>query len=192
MAENLNYGTPVLGLSSDANQSNETIVEKYCYGDDNAKCDTDGGLYQWAEAMALPSFCNTTSCADSVNTKRQGICPSKWHMPSIADWDTLATFLGTADSAGSKMKFAGTGFPDWNVPNYNQGNPFEFTALPTGLRLDGGGFYGQGSLAIFWEAKENNVYGAGDRNLDVNDPKLYASTDIKRSGLSVRCIMDAQ
>ena len=48
MAQNLNIGTKILG---NADQTNNNIIDKYCYGDDDANCNIYGGLYQWNEAM---------------------------------------------------------------------------------------------------------------------------------------------
>ena len=35
-------------------------------------------------------------------------CPTAWHLPSLAEWTTLADFLGGSATAGGKMKSAGT------------------------------------------------------------------------------------
>ena len=38
----------------------------------------NGGLYQWPETMAY-----------NTNQGVQGICPSGWHIPTVAEWNTL-------------------------------------------------------------------------------------------------------
>ena len=48
MAENLNFGTRIDGS---LDQTDNDIIEKYCYGNDGANCTTYGGLYQWDEMM---------------------------------------------------------------------------------------------------------------------------------------------
>jgi len=48
MAENLNIGTRA---NAKENQGNSKIIEKYCYDDDEANCDTYGGLYDWGDVM---------------------------------------------------------------------------------------------------------------------------------------------
>jgi len=50
MKENLNIGTMILGVN---NQSDNNIVEKYCYNNNSGQdyCSIYGGLYQWAEAV---------------------------------------------------------------------------------------------------------------------------------------------
>lgn len=82
-------------------------VQKYCYGlrnQDEGKeinCQTDGGLYEWAEAMGLPKECNNSAfdisgkglvkgCDVKLGSKTQGICPNGFHIPSKQEWLQLA------------------------------------------------------------------------------------------------------
>jgi len=191
MAENLNYGIQVFGASSNADQSMVAGIEKYCYGELTVSCESDGGLYQWAEAMALSNVCNNSSCVDSIKIPHQGICPSGWHIPSSADWDSLVSSLGTAADAGAKMKLNATVFPGWNLTIDNDGNSSGFSAYPAGLRFDVGGFGNRGSSALFWESTESDALNGNNRNLDASKAILYTSNDAKTSGFSVRCIQNA-
>ena len=83
MAENLNVGVMVQGADD---QSDDTKIEKYCYNNDTLNCYQYGGLYQWAEAMQLPSECNTKSCADLIKPDHQGICPNGWRLLTYDDY----------------------------------------------------------------------------------------------------------
>ena len=82
-AQNLKYHDKmVLGAEE---QDDDTKVEMYCYNDSVEYCnDWWGGLYQWAEMMALPYECNNKSCADLIDPDgdgfHQGICPDGWHL----------------------------------------------------------------------------------------------------------------
>ena len=82
-AQNLKYHDKmVLGAEE---QDDDTKVEMYCYNDSIEYCnDWWGGLYQWAEMMALPYECNNKSCADLIDPDgdgfHQGICPDGWHL----------------------------------------------------------------------------------------------------------------
>ncbi|MFP4471865.1 MAG: FISUMP domain-containing protein, partial [Bacteroidales bacterium] len=80
MAENLNLGERIDGSEEMADNG---IIEKYCYDDDPANCETYGGLYQWNEMMQY----NTAGS--------QGICPEGWSVPTDEEWKTLE---GTVDS----------------------------------------------------------------------------------------------
>ena len=83
MAENLNVGIMVQGAE---NQTDFSKIEKYCYNNDSLNCIQYGGLYQWAEAMRLPSECNTKSCADQIKPNHQGICPKDWRLLTYDDF----------------------------------------------------------------------------------------------------------
>lgn len=61
MAENLNIGTMINGSSD---QTDNATIEKYCYNNKTANCDTYGGLYQWTEMMQYV-----------MTEGAQGICP---------------------------------------------------------------------------------------------------------------------
>ena len=80
LKENLNVGTMIQG---DQGSSNNGIIEKYCYGDNEANCDTYGGLYAWREAMQYVTTAGV-----------QGICPLGWHFPTDGEWTILQDFLG--------------------------------------------------------------------------------------------------
>jgi uncharacterized protein (TIGR02145 family) len=185
MAENLNYGTRVNGTAPTANQSNNSVIEKYCYGDDVTKCTTHGGLYQWSEAMGFSSTCNSTPCASSISTgNHQGICPTGWHIPKTAEWNALATDLGGSSIAGDKMK-TNSG---WSI---NTGtNSSGFSGLPAGYRNNGGGFNDRGVYAFFWEASEDVASYALYRYLYGSYANLIAGSNLKASGFSVRCLRD--
>ena len=55
-----------IGIRIDGNvaQSDNELIEKYCYNNAEDSCDVYGGLYQWNEAMQY-------SLAEGV----QGVCP---------------------------------------------------------------------------------------------------------------------
>ena len=186
MAENLNSGTMVPGKLSTDNQSQDSVIEKYCLNDELTSCNTDGGLYQWAEAMGLPSTCNYTTCSDLISTGyHQGICPWGWHIPKTAEWKTLDTYLGT-ETAGTKMRTT-TG---WST---NTGsNSSGFSGMPVGHRAYSGGFFNHGRAASFWEPAENGTSYVFSRYLSSEYTNIRAGDNsIKTYGLSVRCLKDS-
>ncbi|MDD4150892.1 MAG: fibrobacter succinogenes major paralogous domain-containing protein [Bacteroidales bacterium] len=108
MAANLNVGTQITEAT---NPTDNSQIEKHCYGDDSNKCALYGGLYQWDETMDY----STTEGA-------QGICPTGWHVPSdeefkqleislgmsAADADLNNTWRGDAQGVGTAMKEDGS------------------------------------------------------------------------------------
>ncbi len=112
LKENLDVGVMIKGAD---NQTNNNIIEKYCYDNDPANCAAYGGLYQWNEAMQYVT-----------TEKATGICPQGWHIPSKAEYDTLLMSVG---GNGNKLKSTGQGL------YYGKGtNESGFSALLTGDR----------------------------------------------------------
>jgi uncharacterized protein (TIGR02145 family) len=187
MAENLNIGTQLNGTAFAANQLNNTLIEKYCYGDAPVKCTVEGGLYQWAEAMALPNACNalmTPACGGTISTgNHQGICPSGWHIPKPAEWDALNTYLGPS-TAGMQMKT----ITEW--VEFTGTNSSGFTGLPAGDRESNGGFNYREERASFWAATENDASNVSKRSLIWSDNTLMTGSSSKMYGYSVRCLLD--
>jgi uncharacterized protein (TIGR02145 family) len=186
MAENLNVGVRIDGYQD---QSNNSIIEKYCYNDDNNNCNTYGALYQWNEAMQY-----------STTPGVQGICPTGWHLPSDAEWTVLTnflhgdtTFLGgdtiITGAPGGKMKEAGTAH--WLSPNTGATNSSGFTALPGGERFSyDGSFYDLTTYANFWSSTEWWSTGALGRDLSYSNERASGNISGKTYGYSVRCVHD--
>jgi uncharacterized protein (TIGR02145 family) len=179
MAQSLNIGTKVNGSD---NQTDNSIIEKYCYGDLETNCDVYGGLYQWDEAMQY------------VTTEgSQGICPSGWHLPTDDEFSTLSTFLGGESLAGGKMKSKGTiqnGTGLWFDPNTGATNSSGFTALPGSGRHYDGLFYGIHSNADFWSSSQNDETSAWFKDLYYGSEGVGHYIYVKTIGFSIRCIRD--
>ena len=193
MADNLNYGSMVSGIKAGSAQVDDSKVEKFCSQDSLALCGKGfGGLYQWAEAMGLPSTCNSTLCASILDTLHTvGLCPVGWHMPSTVDFDTLMNRMGGSGTAGASMKADSTGFSTWDNLAYNRVDTGGFSALPAGFRLDTGGFETQGIHAEFWAASEKLASKAQIRILSIYNPVVVLGNLNKTNGYSVRCLRDA-
>lgn len=172
MAENLAY-LPSVNKSS---EGSETFPLYYVadYEDSNvsvAKQTSNyqnyGVLYNWEAAKIA--------------------CPIGWHLPTDAEWSTLADFLGT--NVGFKMREAGTAH--WQSPNYGATNESGFTALPGGHRYHPNGFHDLGIHGNFWSSTAEGSSNAWFRYLQFNDEKLGRSGDFSRHfGFSVRCMKD--
>jgi uncharacterized protein (TIGR02145 family) len=126
MGENLNVGKRIDGAKD---QTDNKIIEKYCYDDNEDKCNSYGGLYQWDEMMQYNPVEDTTKIPGTT----KGICPDGWHIPTAKEWRTLQAYFGGAYVAGGALKEAGT--IHWTAPNTGATNESGFTGLP------GGGLY---------------------------------------------------
>ncbi|MFA4943009.1 MAG: FISUMP domain-containing protein [Patescibacteria group bacterium] len=187
LKQNINIGTRINGAGA---QSNNSVLEKYCYSDNSANCTTYGALYQWDEAMQY-----------SEATGAQGVCPSGWHIPTDTEKNALDQYLtdtpntcnasrnGTREcaNAGGKLKEVGTSH--WASPNTEATNSFGFTALPAGARRADGSFSYQGSYAFFWSS---SISGSSvwRRNLTSDNSTVDRSASDQTLGFSVRCLKD--
>jgi uncharacterized protein (TIGR02145 family) len=171
LKENMNIGTRINGS---ANQTNNSIIEKYCYNDLESNCDIYGGLYQWNEMMQYV----TTAGA-------QGICPAGWHLPTDAEWTSLTNFLGGVDVAGGKLKETGT--IHWCATNTGATNESGFTAFAGGYHHPGGYFSNLKDNALLWSSSELD-WGAWNRDLQCNTINMGINNNAKTVGISVRCV----
>lgn len=194
-AQNLNYGVQIDGTE---NQNDDNKVEKYCYENDWTRCDEYGGLYQWAEAMGLPSECNTKSCAYLIKnpSNHQGICPTGWRLMTYDDyeliyWSTDKGALGLR----SQYTFKGSNYTGFSLV----GAGYRHSKDTTGFegRLNVAAWYYPSevdknkNLSTSEEFDASNVLasaGYSYANKDTHTP-ITARTDSKLWGLSIRCVM---
>jgi uncharacterized protein (TIGR02145 family) len=194
LAKNLNVGSMINGAS---NQTNNSSLEKYCYNNDPANCTTYGGLYQWAEAVQYQNGAsNTLPLPIAFAGNVRGICPTGWHIPSDAEYCTLATFLdatancisGTnSTTAGGKLKST-SGL--WTAPNTGATNSTGFSALPGGFRFTNATFNNLGTLTYFWSTSEYSSSDAIFRGFSNVNSDYSRIINTKLYGFSARCLKD--
>lgn len=141
MAQNLDHGDMISITNS--SMENE-IIEKYCWGDDPANCETFGALYHWEEMMMY-------RLDDS-----HGVCPDGWHIPTDDEWRIMEMTIGLTEEetlimnnarggiAGGWLKAIGEEF--WDAPNAGATDELGFHALGSGF-IDGSKNYS--SLRVY-------------------------------------------
>jgi len=117
-AKNLNVGTMVSGSVI---PSNGSVTEKWCYNDSAANCTTYGGLYLYAELS----------------------CPSGWHIPTNAQFNTLIAYVGA--NPGTQLKTGGSSGFNALLGGYRQTNTPVFIYL--------------GTYGYFWTATDTGTFG---------------------------------
>ncbi len=183
LKENLNVGTMI---SVKTNQTNNNIIEKYCYNNDANQCNTYGGLYQWNETMQY-----------SAQQGVQGICPQGWHIPTDEEWKVLE---GAVDSQ------YGIGDTEWDLTSdrghdagtnlkstsgwYSGGNGtnmFGFSGLPSGYSYYNT-FYQMYYNGYWWTSTEDYYYPVWEYSLSYSSPRVCRWSFYSESGNSVRCL----
>ena len=191
-AQNLKYHEKItLGANE---QDDDDKVEMYCYNDSVEYCnDWWGGLYQWAEMMALPYVCNSKSCADQIDPDHdgfhQGICPNGWHL--ITKLEMLAVSYATGGSTYIEDRMSALA----SEVSYSNGfgyNTSGFSFIAAGYRcfeengdsffdnIGGGGYYG---FPRETEPVENKSMGGG-----ISKYSTFNAANPKKYGVSVRCV----
>jgi len=185
LKENLDVGMMINGTQT---QTNNGIIEKYCYGNNANNCNNEGGLYLWDEIMQY----STTSGA-------RGICPEGWHIPTDNEFKVLE---GVADSyykigasiwdndglrgtdAGKNLK-SSTGW----TSNGNGVDAFGFSILPGGYWWQNG-FFDRTVGAVIWTSSLKQAQNAYYRGLASPGNGIVRTTFNQPLGMSVRCLKD--
>ena len=171
MAENLNVGQAV-NLSS--GQTDNGIIEKFYYNNNDQFGPTYGGLYTWSEVM------NYTTVKGS-----QGICPTGWHIPTDQEWQEMEMAIGMSFSEAEKGNTwrgidQGTKLGPGGSSGYN--------ALYSGRAVPGLGFTAMGSYEYIWTSNESSD-NAWRRCLESSSTQVGRYDTFPKSyGMSVRCI----
>ena len=157
MAENLNY--------DDAGSK--------CYNGTASNCNTYGRLYKWDNIMYGQSSSETHGV--------KGICPSGWHIPSIAEWEMLYF-----DKAGKYLK-AASGWDSYEGKSGNGTDDFGFSALPGGY-AGSSSSYNIGKTARWWTCTEANASYAYYWSMSYNSDELSRYQNYKTEFYSLRCV----
>ncbi len=181
MAENLNVGEMIDGSKD---QSDDSKIERYCYDNDSANCEEYGGLYQWAEAMLLPSECNTKSCAAQIDPDgdgfHQGICPKGWHLLTYDEFYIVVHADGNVNplvEGVRAMSFGGHNYSGYGLigAGYNWNHTFK--------NLNEG---------TYWFYPEESLKNADVATYSTNQNKYssgFSRNEVyKTHGFSVRCV----
>jgi uncharacterized protein (TIGR02145 family) len=170
MTTMLNNGVPVDFAPDKATWENLTNPA-YCWYDNNsANKTTYGALYNWS----------------AVNSGK--LCPAGWHVPTEDEWTVLNDYLGGSSVSGGKLKESGT--VHWTAPNTGAGNESGFKALPGGMRGSSGEFMNMTKNGYWWSSTEFSTQDAWRYSLDYLSSGLSGTNDLKKYGLSVRCLKD--
>ena len=122
-------------------------------------------------------------------SRRAGVCPCEWHLPTSAEWIELENFLGGASIAGGKMKDTTTGY--WSNPNSGATNSSGFSGLPAGefdAYYNPNVFRLINEYAVFWTSTQVSTLKARERYLAYNSSASSIYDWFKVMKYSIRCV----
>jgi len=186
--------------SSIVQSSSSYIVQTGTFTDSR-----DGKSYKWVKigtqiwmAENLNYITNGYKCYNNepVNCSKYGrlydketvkdICPKGWHLPSRAEWNTLASYIEDdkgCSSCNAKHLKATSG---WNSGG-NGLDSYGFTALPGGYGYSDGSFGLIGDCGYWWSSTVSNTY---YRYMSSNNEDAIWQITNGNYFYSVRCIQD--
>jgi uncharacterized protein (TIGR02145 family) len=195
MAQNLNVG--IQGYQTD-----NSIIEKYCYYWEDSVCDVFGGLYSWDEAM---QYYTTPGV--------RGICPQGWHLPTNAEMATLTDYVNSqtpyqCNSISGWIAKALAASTFWEIydtyytcaigDDLSLNNVTGFSALPGGMsfNFDWGNFIGLGEFGTWWSSSNYSADFAWCMYMDISEREVFINYTNKFNwqgeyiARSVRCVQD--
>ncbi len=174
-------------------QTNNGIVEKYCYNDIEENCIQNGGLYQWNESM------NYTTSSLSEPSNRQGLCPDGYHIPSDLEFSRYehcveTTFSPTGSTPLSTFQ-NNTGIRGGNVgekmkssnPIWDGNNISGFSAKAVGFVNRDAVYSSYNVSSFYWTASQSSSNNARARFLTDNSIYSYRQNSFKFQAHSIRC-----
>jgi uncharacterized protein (TIGR02145 family) len=185
MAENLKY-------------SLDSLVESWCYEDDNSNCEKYGRLYSWMTAIGKSDEECGYQKACSLTYPVQGICPEGWHIPSKYELATLVENAGGPSIAGARLKAKEGWEPAWNECTGT--DDYHFSAMASGyLRVYTDHYYNKGYHTGIWSSTEVEDFHRAEQYqhidvyilfLDYDKDTAQVSDTNRDFAESVRCLKD--
>ena len=161
-----------------ANTAEETLA--------NIQTGKLGFVYQWSAAMH-----------GSVTAGVQGICPSRWHVPTHDEYTTMERAICTSGTCATDFPFD-TSTTGWRGTNEGSklsletsggNNSSGFTGHLAGYRNTDGAFINRGTHAYLWSSSQSGST-AWTRSFYSGYSTVGRYSYSKAYGFSVRCVKD--
>ena len=200
--DNRTYKTVKIGnqtwMAENLKFAQDSLVESWCYEDDDFNCEKYGRLYRWMTAVGKTEEECGYQKACSLTYPVQGICPEGWHIPSKDELVTLVENAGGPSIAGARLKAKESWNPAWNECTGT--DDYLFSAMGSGyLRVYSNHYYNKGYHTGIWSSTELEDFRREEQyqHIDVyilfldNDKDSAQVSDTNRDfAESVRCLKD--
>jgi uncharacterized protein (TIGR02145 family) len=128
----------------------------WCYDDNSSNCTKYGRLYTYETA--------------------KNVCPSGWHLPSKAEFETLLNIYGGEGKAAYRA--------------LKEGGKSGFNALSGGYRGSSGKFEDMGFRGYFWSSSQVSGDYAWYMSINTYDKRANMYSYLRSLDFSVHCIQD--
>ena len=129
-------------------------------------------------------------------THSEGICPTGWHVSSLADWDSLTQYM-TDEGYGNFLGMALRAGYDWETTEGALStttlgwDTFGFNALPAGAYTGSNWMYVSRSITSYWTSdKASNTRAAVKELVEWDTGITHYSSVSFGNGKSIRCVLD--
>ena len=179
-----------------------SVAYRYYPCNESNKVSLYGYLYNWEAVMHGASSSNLNP------SNVQGICPTGWHVPSLAEKEELFKYISgnnmyLCNSDSSYIMKSLASYSGWIKTEetccpgnkLSENNKTGFNAMPAGF-IDRLGFRSFGKVASIWLSTEDPMikdhYRPYAEELDVHYSSAddFSSSGEKSGGSSVRCVRD--
>lgn len=174
-----------------------TTAYYYDYTVSTVPLTDQGYLYNW------PAVMHGDSSSYAIPSGVQGVCPNGWHLPSKAEWDQLASYVGGQSQyvCGGDTNYIAKSLATtygWSTslnyscaPGNNQSlnNATGFSAYPAGYTT-GADMRFFGKETYFWSSSKYNDNQAWCRQLAYGYRNFNYFYNACYDGFSVRCLKD--
>jgi general secretion pathway protein G len=176
LKQTMNIGSMVTGVTA---QTDNTALEKYCYGNSYNYCQSYGALYQWTEAMQY----------GALNPGAQGVCPVGWHIPTDAEQHVLENYY--TDISGTCDPNRGSGDCAPASATLQGSSLFTNIIRIGGFLTSAGSFTNDFIGGYTWSSTGDGPANAWSRVYSsVLGGAVYRFTYARTGGFSVRCLQN--
>jgi uncharacterized protein (TIGR02145 family) len=201
-------------LDFDGNSYNTVLIGTQCWTKENLK------VTVYNDGTSIPDSTNSTWGTAAIGARTEYVnagvgyvgtfgylynwyaasdprklCPTGWHVPINGEWTSLIQYIDpSATTSGFQMTTAGGRMKEtvtnlWSSVFVGTDNSSGFSARPGGLRTNTI-FTIIGVEAYFWSSTSQSTSTAFTRILSHNFDDVVNTGISKKSGASIRCIMD--
>jgi len=126
----------------------------------------------------------------ALNTRKDSICPSGWHIPSQQEWTEMINASGGLKAAGIQLKEASDLY--WRSSKNERNNKSGMTVLPAGSRDSKPSFANLGKYTIFWSSTPNPKIPGSYYTFDLGFMRdnIITEPGDPNWSYSIRCVKD--